>query len=329
MVAHQNIPGLISRAAWGASESDGFGNRALPVKEWWLHHSVTVAPDLVPPYTDDDAAIRLLERIGESRFDGGISYTVPITPSGRAYVGHSFWRRGAHTQGHNTVGAAICFVGNYETTRPTTAQLDAAAQVLCAAHRAGLSTAHRLSGGHRDTKATTCPGKYAYGAVAQINARAAEHWSNGLSRVVQPGQVPNAEPVSNQPSGPNLVVDGLPGRATVRAWQRALHTTADGIVSSQPRAARSANPGLAACDDAWKFVSNPTGSLMIKAEQRRLKAAGLYKGSIDGLIGPITIAALQKWLGTPVDGVISDPSTAVRALQRALNAGRIKPPVSV
>ena len=327
MVAHQNIPGLISRASWGAVEPDGFGTRALPTTEWWLHHSVTVAPDLVPPYTDDDAAIRLLERIGQQRFGGGISYTCLVTPSGRAYVGHSFWRRGAHTQGHNTIGAGVCLVGNYEINRPTDVQLDAVAQLLCAAHRAGLSTGHRLTGGHRDTKSTTCPGKYAYAFIGQINARAAEHWSTGLSRVVQPGQTPNTLPVSN-PSSPNLTVDGLPGSDTVRAWQRALHTAVDGRVSSQTLAARRQNPGLAACSDAWHFSSNPTGSMMIKAEQRRLKAAGLYKGSIDGLIGPITIAALQRDLRTPVDGVISNPSTVVKALQRALNAGRIKPAVS-
>jgi hypothetical protein len=326
MVAHQNIPGLISRASWGAVEPDGFGTRALPTTEWWLHHSVTVAPDLVPPYTDDDAAIRLLERIGQQRFGGGISYTCLVTPVGRAYVGHSFWRRGAHTQGHNTIGAGICFVGNYETTRPTTAQLDAAAQVLCVAHRAGLSTAHRLNGGHRDTKSTTCPGKYAYAAIAQINARAAEHWSNGLSRVVQPGQVPNTTPVSN-PSSPNLTVDGLPGSDTVRAWQRALHTAVDGRVSSQTLAARRQNPGLAACDNAWEFTRAAEGSMLIRAEQHRLKARGHYRGSLDGLIGPITIAALQRDLGTPVDGVISNPSTVVKALQKALNAGKIKPPV--
>lgn len=328
MVAYQNIPGLISRATWGAVEPDGFGTRALPTTEWWLHHTVTNAPNLLPPYSDDDAAIRLLERIGEQRFGGGISYTCLVTPVGRAYVGHSFWRRGAHTQGHNTIGAGIALVGNYETHRPTTVQLDAVAQLMCVAHRAGLSTGHRLSGGHRDLKATTCPGRYAYDAIGQINARANGYWTDGLSRVVQPGQAPNIDPVSN-PSSPNLTVDGLPGSNTVRAWQRALHTAVDGRVSSQTLSARQQNPGLAACDDAWRFVSNPEGSMLIRAEQRRLKARGHYRGSIDGLIGPITISALQRDLGTPVDGVISNPSTVVKALQRALNAGKIKPPVSV
>lgn len=39
----------------------------------------------------------------------------------------------------------------------------------------------------------------------------------------------------------------------------------------------------------------------------------------DGTLGPQTIMAMQEWLGTPVDGVISRPSTMVKALQRYLN----------
>ena len=43
----------------------------------------------------------------------------------------------------------------------------------------------------------------------------------------------------------------------------------------------------------------------------------------DGKIGPQTISALQRHLGTSVDGVISRESRAVMALQRRLNNNRI------
>ena len=39
----------------------------------------------------------------------------------------------------------------------------------------------------------------------------------------------------------------------------------------------------------------------------------------DGYLGPQTIRALQKKLGTTVDGVISYPSAMVRALQEWCN----------
>ena len=39
----------------------------------------------------------------------------------------------------------------------------------------------------------------------------------------------------------------------------------------------------------------------------------------DGWIGPNTVRALQKYLGTYQDGIISRPSNMVKELQRRLN----------
>lgn len=41
--------------------------------------------------------------------------------------------------------------------------------------------------------------------------------------------------------------------------------------------------------------------------------------AVDGYLGKATISALQRYFGTPVDGVISRPSTVIRALQRLLD----------
>lgn len=316
MVARQNVPGTISRAAWGARYPDGFANRPLPVREWWLHHSVTSAPDLLPPFDDDDAAIRLLEKIGQSRFGGGISYTMPITPIGRSYTGHSFWRRGAHTGGHNTIGAAICFVGNYETMEPTEAQLEEAARVMVAAHRLGIASRHTLNGGHRDLKATACPGRHAYAAIAEINRIANRLWAAGDDGT------PAKSPA--KPSAPKLVVDGKYGPATVKTMQRALGTPIDGIVSGQSARLIHQSPGLEKLGN-WHYNAAAKGSPMVLADQRRLRRLGLYKGQLDGLVGPMYWKASQREQHTVVDGIVSWPSALVKAIQRDLNAGRIKP----
>lgn len=167
----------IARSQWGARYPDGFGPRPMPITEYWLHHSVTMAPDLVAPFTDDDAAIRRLEQIGQERFGGGISYTYPVTPTGRLYTGHSLNRRGAHTKGHNTIAAAFCLVGDYSRRTVTTAQRDTIAAQMVADHRAGRSTTHRLKGGHRDVSQTACPGDSGYAAIPDINRRADRLWS--------------------------------------------------------------------------------------------------------------------------------------------------------
>lgn len=171
---------IIPRSEWGARHPDGFRDAPLPAAEVWLHHSVTVAPDLKwidanGDGVDDDerAAMRQLEDIGQSRFGGGISYTWLVMPSGRIYQGHSVDRQGAHTGGRNDIARAVCFVGDYEDRAPTNAQLDATAWLLQHAKAKGWIMSARLNGGHRDLKATACPGAKAYARIADINRLAA------------------------------------------------------------------------------------------------------------------------------------------------------------
>lgn len=173
------MPEIISRAAWGARYPAGFGPAPLPAQTVWLHHSVTIAPDLVQPFDDDYAAVRQLEQIGQSRFGGGISYTFCVTPAGLVFEGHGVGRLGAHTYGHNLTGRGIVLVGDYTRRDPTPAQLDAVAWLLHTGHLSGWWVAPRLTGGHRDTKATGCPGDAAYALIPEINRRAAHPATSG------------------------------------------------------------------------------------------------------------------------------------------------------
>lgn len=191
---------LITRKQWGARYDDGFDDRPMPITEWWLHHSVTIAPDLLPPFTDDDEAVRTLERIGQQRFKGGISYTYPVTPVGRLYQGVSLHRRGAHTLGHNTKGAAFVLVGDYSRRKPTTAQVEAIARRMVEDHRAGRATRHTLNGGHRQDSqnvgTTECPGDAALAAIPTINARANALWAAGYPNN-QEDDMPTAKEIAD------------------------------------------------------------------------------------------------------------------------------------
>ncbi|MFD2654502.1 peptidoglycan-binding domain-containing protein [Gracilibacillus thailandensis] len=55
--------------------------------------------------------------------------------------------------------------------------------------------------------------------------------------------------------------------------------------------------------------------MVVKALQKKVGSKA------DGYLGPNTVRKLQAHLGTPVDGVISEPSMMVEELQRRLNAG--------
>lgn len=287
----RHLSGLISRASWGARHPDGFADRPIPTSENWLHHSVTIAPDLLPPFKDDDAAIRTLEEIGQREFGGGISYTVIVTPVGRTYEGHSYSRRGAHTGGHNTVAAAYCLVGNYENMHPTPQQEEAIAQGMVRARREGLSTRHTLNGGHRDTGfATACPGRHAYIRIAGINARAAALW-NGNYAVTPTRPTKVITKVVKTVTRSALAVDGDFGPKTIRQWQKVMGTYQDGAIST-----------------------GRGGSTLIRAVQQRLHI------HVDGFLGPLTWKAIQKRLNVAQDGV-PGPIT-IKALQRRLNANQ-------
>jgi N-acetylmuramoyl-L-alanine amidase len=124
--------------------------------------------------------------------------------------------------------------------------------------------------------------------------------------------IPEAEPY-NDPADytpkVNLAVDGYLGPNTVRALQRYFGTPVDVVISSQPR-----NRITRALPQAV-VTYGTKGSLMISALQSKVGATR------DGLFGPETARALQRYLGTPVDGVISSPSLVIMELQRRLNNG--------
>lgn len=118
-------------------------------------------------------------------------------------------------------------------------------------------------------------------------------------------------------SAGKLEVDGVAGYATIAKWQQVMGTPVDGIVSGQevPNGRTYSRPNLLTSQVRY----SGKGSDLIKAVQRKLGVK-----LVDGLLGPDTIAAIQKHLGTYVQGqaIKVFGHTTVKALQRNLNAGR-------
>lgn len=128
--------------------------------------------------------------------------------------------------------------------------------------------------------------------------------SGGSSATVAP---------STSSSSGKLSVDGWWGVATTRALQKALGTTVDGIVSGQDADNMASVNRGGLVTSSWKVGRG--GSAMVKALQRKIGV------SADGYFGKNTCKALQRYLGTTQDGIVSAPSSMVKALQRKLNAG--------
>jgi len=114
------------------------------------------------------------------------------------------------------------------------------------------------------------------------------------------GPTPNPNP----PPPAGLDEDGVIGPMTVRAWQKRMGTPQDGVISSG--------------------YSNLVAAVQVYLNRK--VNAGLSVDGVgirqDGHTVYQTQRALQRYLGTPADGVLSLPSSAcVKALQHRLNAG--------
>ena len=273
---------VISRSTWGARRPDGFADRPLPVREFWLHHSVTSAP--ANSTSAERAAMRQLEDIGHASFGGGISYTYVLPPSGRIYEGHSLHRRGAHTGGHNTVSAAFSLMGNYDAgDRVTDAQMNAIARQMVALHKAGKATRHTLNGGHRDTGfATACPGRHAYPLISEINRRANALWAGG--------KIPSGSGGAQSAPAPKPAAKPKPSTSKAPKFPLpAGHWY--GVESSNPK------------NHSGYYAKDRAG---IKQWQAQMKKRG-WKITVDGRFGKQSASvalAFQKEKRLSVDGAV-------------------------
>lgn len=112
-----------------------------------------------------------------------------------------------------------------------------------------------------------------------------------------------------------LTVNGKWDSVLTKRLQQIFGTTVDGKISNQWLCYKASNPGLTSGWD-WKTKPNGKGSMLIKAMQ---KWAGMPANQHDGEWGPATCKAVQKKLGTTVDGCVSNPSMMVKALQKWVN----------
>lgn len=158
-----------SRSSWGAGCQDGDLTLTGLALEVFAHHTVTTQLSPSASVEAEEAEMRKVEAIGQSRFGTGISYNVIVFPSGRAYQGVSWNRRGTHTGGRNSTTRSICFAGNYEENEPTPAQLATAAAIYAEGKGKWWKSTAPLRG-HRDVKETACPGENVYTQLPAIRA---------------------------------------------------------------------------------------------------------------------------------------------------------------
>lgn len=161
---------IVTRAQWGARPPRRRLTMALPSRELWLHHTAGT-----------ERGISGMRRIQNQHMDvkgwDDIAYSVVIDPADlTVYEGRGPGVIGGHTFGHNSISHAICVMGDYDVLRPSDLLIAKIAEVVKHGNSQGWWPA-ALSGGHRDVRATQCPGNHLYPQIARINMLA--HASGG------------------------------------------------------------------------------------------------------------------------------------------------------
>ena len=176
---------IITAQEWGRELDGQLTPMAVPANYWIIHHSAGPADRPIM----DEARIINADSIAEGKV--AIDYSFLINQSGIVIEGRGFGYRGAHTgatvpagqpragESYNNAGHAVCFVGNYHppfapvpSVHPTPEQLEGCARLIAESVRVGVCVPDWITLGHRDAKATACPGDNLYPHVVDIHMRA-------------------------------------------------------------------------------------------------------------------------------------------------------------
>lgn len=259
-----DMPGVITRAQWGADESLRLGRCTAPSytttpKVAFVHHTAGTNT-----YTKDESAaivrgIYYQHVVVQGWCDIGYNFLVDKYGQifeGR-YGGMSRAVQGAHAGGFNTASFGVSVLGNYETAPATPTILDALARVIswkfaksqtdptgkAVLYSAGIGgtnirypvgtpvTLNTISG-HRDVGATACPGANLYAQLPALRTRVAQMMAEkewDLRQTATPG-APDGTAYFGEPRGTALACDwdgdGTDGMAVYSAGRWAIRQKA-------------------------------------------------------------------------------------------------------
>lgn len=156
---------LVTREEWGARHGVGAVRAHTARARVVVHHSGEEY-DYDPGDAEAWAAlVRRIERYHVEKRDRiGISYSHLIDPYGRVYVGRGH-NVGAHTPGLNATSYGVCFLGDFTKEVPTAEALAAFRVLVAHLVEEGHLTGGAVVSGHRDHRATDCPGWALHGIL--------------------------------------------------------------------------------------------------------------------------------------------------------------------
>ncbi|KAI8041219.1 hypothetical protein M5D96_005473 [Drosophila gunungcola] len=129
------------RSSWGAVAARSPSRISGAVDYVIIHHS-----DNPNGCSTSDQCKRMIKNIQSDHKDG------------KVYEGRGFGLQGSHAPNYNRNSIGIVFIGNFQSTAPSSQMLQNAKDLIELAKQRGFLKDNYTLFGHRQTKATSCPG---------------------------------------------------------------------------------------------------------------------------------------------------------------------------
>lgn len=159
---------MIPREEWGAT--GGRGRRVPGAKAFVVVHH-TSSPDVPCGATlgTEIEAVRSIERHHvDTNGWAGIGYNFLGSQTGRTFEGRGWGREGAHAPGYNSKSLGYVFIIDGDVHEPTPAAVEAFKAWCMAGITGGHLTPDFTILGHRDVRATDCPGSKVYAMLSEL-----------------------------------------------------------------------------------------------------------------------------------------------------------------
>lgn len=164
---------VLTRSDWGSTLPPGGNPITGALAEVYVHHFNS---GILPVRDVASGKARMRGAQQHHAVTNGwadIGYSWCVDDVGNIYEGRGWWLTGAHTEGHNSKGYGICWLGDSYTSTPSQAALEAIAEVVRMGQAIGAVVASPTIVAHRDRASSDCCGDPMYAQLDEIRRLAA------------------------------------------------------------------------------------------------------------------------------------------------------------
>nr|BAF74637.1 peptidoglycan recognition protein-D [Samia ricini] len=152
---------FVSRSQWSARQPNQTLPLKTPVPYVVIHHSYIPAA-----CHTRETCCKAMRSMQNFHMDGhqwwDIGYHFGVSSDGTVYEGRGWSTLGAHALHFNSVSIGICLIGDWRVSLPPADQIKATKSLIAAGVELGYISPQYKLVGHRQVRATECPGDALY-----------------------------------------------------------------------------------------------------------------------------------------------------------------------